>query len=119
MRLGTLLSGASWVVAYGERPVNATAGALLQRALTSLGADLYVCAPPITAVAAMAADGDGGFYDRARGKRGVAVLGLGRGDYARVRVANRSSLLVEQVRARDGLVRERFGVIAPASLRRV
>ena len=101
--------GISWVVAFGERPANASAGSQLQRALGSLGADLYVCAPPAW-VGEVAAVGAEGFYAPAKGKKGVAVLGLGRGGYARVLAANRSALVVEHVHAADGAVLASFGV---------
>ena len=112
------VAGVSFVVAYGERPVAASSAEQLQKAMTSLGVDLFIYAPSAAAPdGAAAAEPDPkpevvSVHAPTNGKKGAAILGLGAGVYARVRPLNRSALLVEPVRASDGRVVKAFSVPA-------
>ena len=111
-------AGVSWVIAYGERPVSASSAEQLQKAMGSLGVDLFIYAPSAAASdGAAAAEPDPkpevvSVHAPTNGKKGAAILGLGAGVYARVRPLNRSALLVEPVRVSDGRVVEAFSVPA-------
>ena len=89
-------AGAAFVVAYGERPANATSTAKLQQVLAGIGADLYLTAPPppqadasnahVDALplpyerlssARKAEGGDGSASGRAKLAHPVAVVSLG------------------------------------------
>ena len=125
-------SGASFVVAYGERPSNVTSDASLRDLLAGMGADLYLCASASSSaataperssvVASSLRESDERRLPRShRGGKGssskmtavVSLDGLPEDAYVRLSIAdNRTALLVERVRALDGRVLDSFGVLA-------
>ena len=106
-------AGISWVVAYSERPANASSAMQLQQVLSGIGADVYICAP---------GPGRTARYERLLGRnsptrKGISIVSLAsptHDAYVRAR-ANRSTLLLEHVHASTGRVLDTFGVAAAST----
>ena len=87
--------------------------------LGDIGADIYICAPAPDVEAAymrlLARASRGGSSSSSSATTGVAVLSLGGvtadEGYVRARVMNRTTLLVEHVRASDGRVLDTLGLV--------
>ena len=107
-------AGAEWVVAYGVAPANASLEEL-HAALVSADSvvDVFIYSPSASQSRprAVHAGVHAGLRDRRHSIRAVQLAGTRSVDegYARLR-PNRTALLVEHIRASDGLVLDAFAV---------